>query len=657
MDETALEGCTDDDAPAVAASILALMAVATVLVAAPSSSFAWKWSDDTCTVSTSETFETITPEAYMMLDRSGSMNFCLDGTYSEDSDCSSSYYCCNDPDQKSRWQVATDAIDSTVNDVVNNNDPPPIEFGLGMFDDSAENFVSPGDYTDGPYQDISSAISDDYARGGGTRMDKGEKVSDNQLYKATDGAEKAGILITDGEPNPDTDVYAIEEACAHGPDMYAVGFGSDADQEFNNALAAAGGTGVCCTPGTTDCSKSSPNYVDICSLTRDELKSYSWGRDLECSGAYQVGTGTGLKSVINEVTGDLSCTVDASSIWDDKWGEEWYDCAPDYDCLELNVPGGLPSEANDDGSDRLYHKDSSHSANGWYWEWVDPKQQDQISLSDKACQHIKSLTDSSVDVTRACMCDDRSYDPTYQERTCDTTNPGICECQKGKASCTQGINQCDPYETKNVNNYNSNWDPSDDDDFVVGTHCHPDDINGKGGTKCTGCAASKNTKAPQCNPAKVEECREFIENSTATESCTVDGETGRCEVGTRYCQGNEWSGCERDFRAVPEICNGLDDDCDGDTDDIRQSWQGSGESPQDERPIERWSEDDYTESEDWDLEFSDLDTVYTSRACGGRSSCSCDLDNSATHGGTGSDREAEFRDMVDKTTADCICSE
>jgi len=126
-----------------------------------------------------------------------------------------------------------------------------------------------------------------------------------------------------------------------------------------------------------------------------------------------------------------------------------------------------------------------HSANGWYWEWVDPAQQDQISLSDKACQHIESLTDSSVDVSRACMCEDRSYDPTYQERTCDTSDPGICECQKGKASCTQGINQCDPYEEINVNN-SGNWDPEEDDDFEVGTHCHPDDINGKGGTKCTG---------------------------------------------------------------------------------------------------------------------------------------------------------------------------
>ncbi|MBO6934093.1 MAG: lamin tail domain-containing protein [Deltaproteobacteria bacterium] len=43
--------------------------------------------------------------------------------------------------------------------------------------------------------------------------------------------------------------------------------------------------------------------------------------------------------------------------------------------------------------------------------------------------------------------------------------------------------------------------------------------------------------------------------------------TGACERGSQTCVAGEWSACSGGVTAQPETCNGLDDDCDGVTDD------------------------------------------------------------------------------------------
>lgn len=51
-------------------------------------------------------------------------------------------------------------------------------------------------------------------------------------------------------------------------------------------------------------------------------------------------------------------------------------------------------------------------------------------------------------------------------------------------------------------------------------------------------------------------------------ACRVSGQRGRCAVGRLSCSAG-WPSCEADH-AEPEleVCNGLDDDCDGETDDV-----------------------------------------------------------------------------------------
>lgn len=62
------------------------------------------------------------------------------------------------------------------------------------------------------------------------------------------------------------------------------------------------------------------------------------------------------------------------------------------------------------------------------------------------------------------------------------------------------------------------------------------------------------------------------------EPCTVDGMSGRCSVGLRY-PGMARSECVAIYKPMPEICNGVDDDCDGITDPegmnapFREHWE------------------------------------------------------------------------------------
>ncbi|MCZ7682042.1 MAG: putative metal-binding motif-containing protein [Sandaracinaceae bacterium] len=51
----------------------------------------------------------------------------------------------------------------------------------------------------------------------------------------------------------------------------------------------------------------------------------------------------------------------------------------------------------------------------------------------------------------------------------------------------------------------------------------------------------------------------------ATQACGLA--TGVCERGTQTCSGGEWGACTGGVEPAAELCNGLDDDCDGTSDD------------------------------------------------------------------------------------------
>jgi hypothetical protein len=51
------------------------------------------------------------------------------------------------------------------------------------------------------------------------------------------------------------------------------------------------------------------------------------------------------------------------------------------------------------------------------------------------------------------------------------------------------------------------------------------------------------------------------------EACEVPGQRGRCRLGRLVCKNNR-EFCEQIYEPMPEICNGLDNDCDGRVDNL-----------------------------------------------------------------------------------------
>ena len=64
-----------------------------------------------------------------------------------------------------------------------------------------------------------------------------------------------------------------------------------------------------------------------------------------------------------------------------------------------------------------------------------------------------------------------------------------------------------------------------------------------------------------------------VQVAKASESCAQGAERacgwsmGACIPGTQTCEHGKWGTCQGGVRPTPEICNGLDDNCDGRADE------------------------------------------------------------------------------------------
>ena len=72
------------------------------------------------------------------------------------------------------------------------------------------------------------------------------------------------------------------------------------------------------------------------------------------------------------------------------------------------------------------------------------------------------------------------------------------------------------------------------------------------------------TDIDKCDEIRIINCEENLPCDT--------GLTGRCAFGRTDCSTGEEE-CVPAFDVYPEICNGLDDDCDGKIDNMRESWE------------------------------------------------------------------------------------
>lgn len=202
-----------------------------------------------------------TPNIYMMLDESGSMG------------------------GGSKWPDATGAINNTVDNMKDDNN-----FGLGTFSSGARNRVTPAADTQ---SDIRSALNS--ARpGGGTNIPRAIQTSMDAHDDADDSNAAASIIITDGNTRGET--RAIRKACEHRDKvgkLFVIGLKSGTDQQYNNALAAAGGSGNC-------------SNGNICSRPSDH-------NSLNCNGAKQVDQGNRLQTQVQQLVDKVKCDPNSST--------------------------------------------------------------------------------------------------------------------------------------------------------------------------------------------------------------------------------------------------------------------------------------------------------------------------------------------------------
>ena len=175
------------------------------------------------------------------------------------------------------------------------------------------------------------------------------------------------------------------------------------------------------------------------------------------------------------------------------------------------------------------------------------------------------------------------------QRTCydgPEGTSGVGRCETGISTCTDGeFGSCEGQVLPSAERCDGDDDDCDgrtddvDDDTVgIGEPCEtnlPGACNG-GITHCYGVDGLRCD--PDINPDLTFERCDNTDNDCdgeidedVTQRC-YEGEfetldVGACEAGFRRCTAGDWGECEAQVLPTDELCNGIDDDCDGDIDD------------------------------------------------------------------------------------------
>ncbi|MCP4604797.1 MAG: SUMF1/EgtB/PvdO family nonheme iron enzyme [Proteobacteria bacterium] len=175
---------------------------------------------------------------------------------------------------------------------------------------------------------------------------------------------------------------------------------------------------------------------------------------------------------------------------------------------------------------------------------------------------------------------------------------GVGTCRLGRQYCTATLDGVERWgecqgalgpEDETCNGLDDDCDTDTDEDvsgdLLTGNICGPCDdgleycIGGRfeccesfDGAQCTG--TLQQPQVESCN-GQDDDCDGVLDaDEGLIQSCgggPVDDEnTGQCRQGIQTCiavDSEDWTACSGDQGAVAETCNGLDDDCDGDTDE------------------------------------------------------------------------------------------
>ncbi|MCU0660867.1 MAG: MopE-related protein [Myxococcota bacterium] len=195
---------------------------------------------------------------------------------------------------------------------------------------------------------------------------------------------------------------------------------------------------------------------------------------------------------------------------------------------------------------------------------------------------------------------DGIYVPCYPSATIGCSGePLLCvgECQPGQALCTGGVlDDCEAATTpqeESCDGYDNDCDGETDELYDIECWtgfaypaqgiCHPGTYDCIAPDTFSDCEGEVIPQDEICNgldddcDGSTDEVTEVCGGCDVPAECPAGPKAGQCEQGVRHCdiaasiaQGTPvWQDeCEGEVGPQPEICNGLDDDCDGITDEV-----------------------------------------------------------------------------------------
>lgn len=171
---------------------------------------------------------------------------------------------------------------------------------------------------------------------------------------------------------------------------------------------------------------------------------------------------------------------------------------------------------------------------------------------------------------------DQLIDETYPDKglVCDTGQLGVCAT--GTNQCLMGVPTCQPMNMPSMevcDGIDNDCSGVVDDNIAgLGSPCSTGQLGvcGAGTLSCQGavvdCFSNVNASAEICDGLD-NDCDGMVDDNVSGIGMPCDtGQMGACAVGTQMCTGGIPL-CPQNVQAKPETCNGIDDDCNGLSDD------------------------------------------------------------------------------------------
>ncbi len=463
------------------------------------------------------------PNMMILLDRSGSMHW---------NGCTSN----------TKWADATGAIDFIVS-----NYDHALRFGLDMFpsDDGCGVGVVYVDVGINTYSAIMSGLASHPPYGSCIGMTPlaVSLAALNQYRQLKDPDRRNFImLISDGSdtcagsPNSDP-VQAASDLLAGGVRTFVIGFGSGANPTVLNNVASAGGTGSYYQAGSQSQLQQAMDQiiaealVEICD-DRDNNCNDQVDEDWPAKGdlcTEQVGGCVAMGQLVCNAAGNgLVCNAQVQP------SQEVCD-GVDNDCDGV-IDNGFPDLDGD----------------GW------TNCSDCCDSGTEAMQGCTGATRASINpgATERCNGYDDDCDGAIDEsdpqlgQQCGSTDEGVCEygsrlCSGGNLIC---IGEVAPGDEINCDDLDNDCDGLTDED--EGPEICDDGID----NDCDGLVDGWDDDCGSaCVPGQQRPC---------------GNDAGDCIAGIQTCDENGlWGPCEGGYAGSEEVCDGRDNDCDGDVDE------------------------------------------------------------------------------------------